>query len=191
MKKDLLPNLDIVTIALFILGNGTKSFDKEEIATKADEIAPIRFRWKTNPNMISDGLVWDALSNARKKGYVLENTTKYLLTIECVKYAQENIHKIKNYDQTRTRFNKKDKEVYENTKDRILRSSAYLKAKENKLSQIASNEFQNFFRINEYMDKKQIKEKIHKLKNMFINDKDLKNNITEITTEFERRIDVK
>ena len=191
MKKDLLPNLDIVTIALFILGNGTKSFDKEEIATKADEIAPIRFRWKTNPNMISDGLVWDALSNARKKGYVLENTTKYLLTIEGVKYAQENIHKIKNYDQTRTRFNKKDKEVYENTKDRILRSSAYLKAKENKLSQIASNEFQNFFRINEYMDKKQIKEKIHKLKNMFINDKDLRNNITEITTEFERRIDVK
>ena len=191
MKKDLLPNLDIVTIALYILGNGTKSFDKEEIATKADEIAPIRFRWKTNPNMISDGLVWDALSNARKKGYVLENTTKYLLTAEGVKYAQENIHKIKNYDQTRTRFNKKDKEVYENTKDRILRSSAYLKAKENKLSQIASNEFQNFFRINEYMDKKQIKEKIHKLKNMFINDKDLKNNITEITTEFERRIDVK
>ena len=191
MKKDLLPNLDIVTIALFILGNGTKSFDKEEIATKADEIAPIRFRWKTNPNMISDGLVWDALSNARKKGYVLENTTKYLLTVEGVKFAQENIHKIKNYDQTRTRFNKKDKEVYENTKDRILRSSAYLKAKENKLSEIASNEFQNFFRINEYMDKKQIKEKIHKLKNMFINDKDLKNNITEITTEFERRIDVK
>jgi hypothetical protein len=41
------------------------------------------------------------------------------------------------------------------------------------------------------MDKKQIKEKIHKLKNMFINDKDLRNNITEITTEFERRIDVK
>lgn len=191
MKKDLLPNLDIVTIALFILGNGTKSFDKEEIATKADEIAPIRFRWKTNPNMVSDGLVWDALSNARKKGYVLENTTKYLLTVEGVKFAQENIHKIKNYDQTRTRFNKKDKEVYENTKDRILRSSAYLKAKENKLSEIASNEFQNFFRINEYMDKKQIKEKIHKLKNMFINDKDLKNNITEITTEFERRIDVK
>ena len=49
--------------------------------------------------MVSDGLVWDALSNARKKGYVLENTTKYLLTIEGVKYAQENIHKIKNYDQ--------------------------------------------------------------------------------------------
>ena len=127
----------------------------------------------------------------QKKGYVLENTTKYLLTAEGVKFAQENIHKIKNYDQTRTRFNKKDKEVYESTKDRILRSSAYLKAKENKTSEIASNEFQNFFRINEYMDKKQIKEKIHKLKNMFINDKDLRNNITEITTEFERRIDVK
>jgi len=43
MKKDLLPNLDIVTIALYILCSGTKSFDKEEIATKADEIAPIRF----------------------------------------------------------------------------------------------------------------------------------------------------
>jgi len=188
MKKNLLPNLDIVTIALYILGNGTKSFDKEEIATKADEIAPIRFRWKTNSNMISDGLVWDALSNARKKGYVLENTTKYLLTAEGMKFAKENIHKIKNYDQTRTRFNKKDKEVYENIKDRILRSNVYLKAQENKLGDVTLNEFQNFFRINEYMDKKQIKEKIHKLKNLFINDKDLKNNMSDITLEFERRI---
>ena len=191
MKKDLLPNLDIVTIALYILGNGTKSFDKEEIATKADEIAPIRFRWKTNPNMISDGLVWDALSNARKKGYVLENTTKYLLTEQGIKFAQNNINKIKNYDQTRTRFNKKDKEVYENTKDRILSSSLFLKAKENKLSEVESSEFHNFFRINEYMDKKQIREKIYKLKNMFVNDKNLNNNISLITNEFERRIDAK
>jgi hypothetical protein len=191
MKKDLLPNLDIVTIALYILGNGTKSFDKEEIATKADEIAPIRFRWKTNPNMISDGLVWDALSNARKKGYVLENTTKYLLTEQGIKFAQNNINKIKNYNQTRTRFNKKDREVYENTKDRILSSSLYLKATENKLSEVETNEFYNFFRINEYMDKKQVREKIYKLKNMFVNDKNLKNNISLITSEFERRIDAK
>jgi hypothetical protein len=191
MKKNLLPNLDIVTIALYILGNGTKSFDKEEIATKADEIAPIRFRWKTNPNMISDGLVWDALSNARKKGYVLENTTKYLLTEQGIKFAQNNINKIKNYDQTRTRFNKKDREVYENTKDRILSSSLYLKATENKLSEVETNEFYNFFRINEYMDKKQVREKIYKLKNMFVNDKNLKNNISLITSEFERRIDAK
>lgn len=191
MKKDLLPNLDIVTIALYILGNGTKSFDKEEIATKADEIAPIRFRWKTNPNMISDGLVWDALSNARKKGYVLENTAKYLLTEEGIKFAQENIHKIKNYDQTRSRYSKKDKEVYENTKIRILNSSAYSKAIKNKLEEVNANEFQSFFRINEYMDNKQIKEKIHKLKNMFTDDKDLKNIIIQITNEYERRVHVK
>ena len=80
-------------------------------------------------------------------------------------------------------MSKKDKEVYEHTKDRILSSSVYLKAKENKLSEVKANEFQNFFRINEYMDKKQIKEKIHKLKNMFINDKDLKNNISLITKD--------
>ena len=41
------------------------------------------------------------------------------------------------------------------------------------------------------MDKKQIKEKIYKLKNMFINDINLKNNISLITNEFERRIDAK
>jgi hypothetical protein len=191
MKKDLLPNLDIVTIALYMLGNGIKSFDKEEIAAKADELAPIRFRWKTNPNMISDGLVWDALSNARKKGYVLENTSKYLLTEEGIKFAKDNLSKIKNFDQTRTRYSKKDKEVYENTKIRILNSSAYSKAKEKKLEQINSNEFQSFFRINEYMDSKQIKEKIYKLKNLFTNDKDLKNIILLITTEYERRIYVK
>jgi len=59
------------------------------------------------------------------------------------------------------------------------------------LGDVTLNEFQNFFRINEYMDKKQIKEKIHKLKNLFINDKDLKNNMSDITLEFERRINAK
>ena len=45
MEKNKLSNEDIVTIALYTLSGGTRSFDLEGIAKKADELAKVRFRW--------------------------------------------------------------------------------------------------------------------------------------------------
>ena len=82
MKDNKLSNQEIVTIALYYLGSGIGSFSFDLIATEADKLAPGRFRWKTNPDMISDSNTWDALSNARKKKYILQqaqekNTDSY------------------------------------------------------------------------------------------------------------------
>ena len=74
MIKNRLSNQEIVTMAIFVLGQGQKGYDIETIAKKADELSPGSFRWKTDPNMISDSNVWDALSNARKKKiYIRKN----------------------------------------------------------------------------------------------------------------------
>jgi integrase len=178
MIKNKLSNQEIVTIALYNLGGGIGSFDIESIAKEADKIAPGRFRWRTDPNIISDSNTWDALSNARKKKYILQqaqekNTDSYLLTEEGIKFSKNNIKKIKSFDQGKIRI-AVSKEIFDNTKARLQSSIAYKKVLENKINEISSREFNDFFRLNDYMKKNQKNEKIQKIKNLFISDKEFK-----------------
>ena len=176
MIKNKLSNQEIVTVAIYMLGSGIGTFDIETIAIKADELAPGRFRWKTRPDLISDSNTWDALSNARKKGYILQqaaqkNTDSYLLTEIGIKFSENNISKIKNFDQSKMRI-PVSKEIYENTKNRLIVTEAYQKAKNSKENEISIREFNQFFRLNDYMKNSQKVEKIQKIKNLFIQDKE-------------------
>ena len=178
MINNKLSNQEIVTVAIYILGSGIGTFDIETIAKKADEIAPGRFRWKTDPNMISDSNTWDALSNARKKGYIRQeakekNTDSYLLTEEGINFSKKNLKKIKSFDQSKIRI-PVSKEIFDNTKIRLQSTRAYQKASEGKSEEISLKEFNDFFRLNDYMKSKQKSEKIQKLKNLFISDKEFK-----------------
>ena len=142
MIKNKLSNQEIVTVAIYVLGSGVGTFDIETIAKKADELAPGRFRWKTDPNMISDSNTWDALSNARKKGFILQqanekNTDSYLITEEGVIFSKKNIDKIKDFDQSKIRI-PVSKEIYENTKNRLIATNAYQKAKNSKVNEITN-----------------------------------------------------
>jgi hypothetical protein len=186
MIKNKLSNQEIVTVAIYALGFGVGTFDIETIAIKADELAPGRFRWKTRPDLISDSNTWDALSNARKKGYILQqaaqkNTDSYLLTEEGVKFSEKNISKIKEFDQSKMRISV-SKEIYENTKNRLIATEAYQKAKNLKLDQITIKEFNQFFRLNDYMKNTQKEEKIQKIKNLFIHEKEFKKLIDKVAT---------
>ena len=178
MKNNKFSNQEIVTIAIYILGSGIGTFDIETVAKKADEIAPGRFRWKTDPNMISDSNTWDALSNARKKGYIRQeakekNTDSYLLTEEGINFSKKNLKIIKSFDQSKIRI-PVSKEIFDNTKIRLQSTIAYQKASEGKSEEISLKEFNDFFRLNDYMKSKQKSEKIQKLKNLFISDKEFK-----------------
>ena len=188
MEKNKLSNQEIVTITLYELGKGVRSFDLEEIAKKADELAPGRFRWRNNPEMISDSNVWDALSNARKKNYILEKTAKYLLTETGILFAKKNLSKVKKYDQTKSRIRGIDKEIYENTKNRLISTEAYQKAKNNKENEIHIKEANQFFRVNDYMTISQKKEKVQKIKNLFINDKEFKQVIDRIANQINQEV---
>lgn len=188
MEKNKLSNQEIVTITLYELGKGVRSFDLEEIAKKADELAPGRFRWRNNPEMISDSNVWDALSNARKKNYILEKTAKYLLTETGILFAKKNLSKVKKYDQTKSRIRGIDKEIYENTKNRLISTEAYQKAKNNKENEIHIKEANQFFRLNDYMTISQKKEKVQKIKNLFINDKEFKQVIDRIANQINQEV---
>ena len=101
------------------------------------------------------------------------NTDSYLLTEEGIKFSKNNIKKIKSFDQGKIRI-AVSKEIFDNTKARLQSSIAYKKVLENKINEISSREFNDFFRLNDYMKKNQKNEKIQKIKNLFISDKEFK-----------------
>jgi|TARA_B100000315_G_scaffold167946_1_gene156456 hypothetical protein len=190
MEKNKLSNEAIVTIALYTLSGGTRSFDLETIAKKADELAKVRFRWISDKDMICTASVRDALYNVRQKPkeYILQKSKKYLLTEKGLKFAEANLGKIKKFDQSKSRIRGLDKEIYENTKNRLISTQAYQKVKNNKENEINIKEANQFFRLNDYMTISQKKEKVQKIKNLFINDKEFKQVIDRIANQINQEV---
>ena len=190
MEKNKLSNEAIVTIALYTLSGGTRSLDLETIAKKADELAKVRFRWISDKDMICTASVRDALYNVRQKPkeYILQKSKKYLLTEKGLKFAEANLGKIKKFDQSKSRIRGLDKEIYENTKNRLISTQAYQKVKNNKENEINIKEANQFFRLNDYMTISQKKEKVQKIKNLFINDKEFKQVIDRIANQINQEV---
>ena len=57
-------NHEIVTLAVYLLGGASQFIDTEDIAMKANEIAPGRFTWRKYPQQINieniTAFLWDA-----------------------------------------------------------------------------------------------------------------------------------
>lgn len=71
--KNALANHEIVTLAVYLLGGDTQRIDVEDVAVKANDLAPQRFTWRKYPNQINLEAVrkrlWDA-RKSKKGGYL-------------------------------------------------------------------------------------------------------------------------
>src|SRR6266581_8340933 len=87
-----LANHEIVTLAVYLLGGDTQRVDTEDIAIKANELAPGRFTWRKYPNQINIDTVRKRLWDARKDekgGLVIGNEKDgWQLTENGVKFAK-------------------------------------------------------------------------------------------------------
>ena len=72
-------NIEIVTIAVYLLGGDSKYVDTEDIAIKTNELAPGRFTWRKYPEQINIDNVRKRLSdakNVKKGGFLLGSFKK-------------------------------------------------------------------------------------------------------------------
>jgi hypothetical protein len=65
----LIPQADIITVAAFLLGAERKPVDMEDIAVKANEIAPKRFSWQKYKDQIDLELIYKHLWNLTQPDY--------------------------------------------------------------------------------------------------------------------------
>ena len=84
---------EIVVIALYLLGGDKKSYDTEDVAVKASELAPGKFSWRKYRENIDQELVRRTITSAKLDSNYVVGSQKdvWMLTKTGVEFARKNI----------------------------------------------------------------------------------------------------
>lgn len=186
MTNDL-PQHHIVTFALFLKGGAERFVDTEDVAIKANEIAPGRFCWRKYPDQINLELVRVFLSDAKKpnKGVFVSGSGRkgWTLTPEGLKWAKKtekgflsgNVSLGKGADRAGSIDSvRRSRELM-----RITSSEAWRKWTDGTI-EISIADAKHVFRIDSYSRGEMLKLKMDRLQKFFIDDDKTSSFLTEI-----------
>jgi len=174
MHSDL-TNHEIVVIAAFLEGAAREPADTEDIAIKANLIAPGRFTWRKYRNQINIETVRKRLWDARKKengGYLVGSEREgWLLTAAGLAFAKRRKRFVQS--ETKERLSLNERRWLRTERKRLSSTTAYAKFKSGRASTISVREAEGFFRIDSYIWNQIRENKILRLSNAFGRDRDL------------------
>jgi hypothetical protein len=167
-----LSNSEIVVIAALRAGAAGQHADTEDIAVKANEISPGRFNWKKYPEQINIDTVSKRLWDARKQGYLVGSERDgWLLTETGATFARQYKRSLGADKTIRLSLNERKWRRLE--KVRLLATDAHQKFGSGEMSHITIREAQGFFRIDAYVSKSAIENKILRVLNAFSDDREI------------------
>lgn len=167
----------IVTLAVLLTGGDHRAVDTEDVAVKANEIAPGRFTWRKYPNQINLELIRVYLSDAKKaaKGAWLAGSGRrgWLLTPAGLEWSKKHAKRLLAQDLTRRRDQSRAGSIDENRwrreRERILGTPAWSKWI-NQAQDITTREAAEVFRMDSYAVGPIKDAKMTRLKAMFDED---------------------
>jgi hypothetical protein len=170
-------NHELVTLALYLLGGGTKPVDLEEIAVRANQLAPGRFTWKHYPEQINiknvDAFLWDA-RKAKNGSYVVNaKRDEWILTTEGLRFAREHVSELEGADLSRKALSAKERNWIRRERERMLASEAYVRFAAGNSDRISAQEAEAFFRVDAYVTGKARAAKLLRAQNVFGEDPEL------------------
>jgi len=172
-----LTNHQIVTLAAYLIGGDTQYVDTEDVAVKANEIAPGRFTWRKYPDQINIENVRTFLSDAKKQknGGYLRGAGKdgWLLTESGVEFAKRKVTSLEGVDLSRERLSVKDRKWLQHERTRMLCSEAFAKFSAGMADVITMQEAESFFRLDVYVTGNAREDKIVRALNSFGSDPEL------------------
>jgi len=187
MRKKELSNHQIVTLAVYLIGGDSQYVDTEDVAMKANELAPGRFTWRKYPKQISlenvSKRLFDVLKDehgaylcgSRKKGWLLSETG--------LKFVKKHLKNITDTDLSRQNIDPKEKKWRQSEKARLLASEAYAKLQIGDIKTVTKREAEAFFRIDDYVTGDARQQKILRVKNIFGKDVDLGEAIDQLASK--------
>lgn len=179
-----LANHEIVVLAAYLAGAWYKYVDTEDIAVKANEIAPGRFTWRKYKDQINIDTVrkrlWDATKG--KKGAYLIGSERggWLVTEAGCQFAESSLTKLDWLDLSRTRLSRNEETWLGRERIRMLAETAYRKFHAGEAKDITAAEAERFFRVDDYVVGDARKGKIERAKSVFANEPELRNAIQAI-----------
>lgn len=172
-----LSNVEIVTIAVYLLGGDSKYVDTEDIAIKTNELAPGRFTWTKYPEQINIDNIRKRLSDAKnikKNGYILGSFKQgWILSEKGLKFSKSNINQLEVDDLSRQSLSRKEMAWKRREKERMLKCEAFVKFSKNQSDKITKQEIESFFRVNDYVTGNARERKLTLYSNMFYDDNEI------------------
>ena len=167
-----LSNTDIVVIAAFRVGAATQHVDTEDVAVKANEIGPGRFTWKKYPDQINIDSVSKRLWDGRKRGYLVGSERDGWLLTETGATLARKYRRSSNVEE-KIRLSLNERKWRRVEKTRLLATAAHLKFRSGEMSSITAREAEGFFRIDAYVSKSAMENKILRVLNAFSDDREI------------------
>jgi len=170
-------NHEIVTVAVYLLGGKSRRADTEDVAIKANELAPGRFAWRKYPEQINIDTVrkrlWDA-TKPEKGGYLLGSERDgWLLTNRGLRFAKRVARGLGDAPLSRKRVNLTEKNWLRRERARMLASDAFLNFRTVGLDAVTHQQAENFFRVDDYVLGDQRERKLVRMLNVFGEDAEL------------------
>jgi len=170
-------NHEIVTLAVYLIGGDTQRVDTEDVAVRANEIAPGRFNWRKHSDQINIENVRAFLSDAKKEknGGYLRGAGKdgWLLTESGVAFAKKNVTNLRDVDLSRDRLSAKERKWLQHERERMLSTEAFAKHSAGMAETITGQEADSFFRLDVYVTGSAREDKIVRALNVFGADPEL------------------
>jgi hypothetical protein len=172
-----LTNHEVVLLAVYLLGGETSPIDTEDIAVKANELAPGAFTWRKYVEQINLEIVRVILSNLKRAedGNFLVGKGKdgWMLTERGLQFAKSFADNSSRASGSKTPLSQKEKNWRKSEKVRMLATTAFEKISSGQSDSVTEQEAESFFRLDSYVTGKAREQKLLRAKNVFGDDPDL------------------
>ena len=175
-----------MALAAYLAGADRRHLDTEDIAYKANEIAPGRFSWRKYKDQIKLDAIYKHLWDLTKpdKGEYITGSEKdgWLLTPAGISFAEETIGKLKNLEPARERRPRKEEAWMQRERTRMLGETAFQKIRDGRDTELTLSEAEKFFRLDDYVIGAARARKIQQAENAFHDDPDIGPAISKIAS---------
>jgi hypothetical protein len=173
----MLSNHEIMTLAVYLLGGESRYIDTEDVAIKANEIAPGRFTWRKYPNQISEDAVskglWDAARSGKVEYLIGSEKKGWLLSPKGLSFAKERVGDLGSVDLSRKPMTPRERRWYQTERTRMLAEEAFIKFQSGRREHITDREAEAFFRVDDYVVGRARERKIARIVNTYGDDSEL------------------
>ncbi len=170
-----LSNIEVVVLAVYVLGGDQAPVDTEDAAMKANELAPGRFTWLKYPNQVNLEHVRVRLSEAKqpKNGSLLTGggPKGWHLTPAGVAWALQNIHRVETGSAGRERVDRDLERRLKNEEARLRSLPAWTKFTVGE--EVSLREAEAVFRVSEYVQGDRRQRLVDRGSSLFIRDEEL------------------
>jgi hypothetical protein len=184
--KESFANHEVVVLAAYLVGAQKTLADTEDIAVKANELAPGRFSWRKYKDQINIDTVRKRLWDATKldKGAYLIGSEKmgWRLTKVGFDFARRSVKKTNASALSKERTSQTEGVLNARELRRMMLEDAFVKFAKSKAQEITKAEAERFFRIDDYVTGKSRSAKIERFKIIARKDKRLSLAIDFLTT---------